>query len=72
MVPAPATVSARIMALAMVMAPGTEPDILMVQVMAVALAMEGARVLNKNHKKNDGGYMKINYGGGTGDDTDDY
>ena len=51
MVPAPATVSAQIMALAMVMAPGTEPDILMVQVMAVVLAMEGARVLNKNHKR---------------------
>jgi len=46
-----ATVSAQIMALAMVMAPGTERDILMVQVMAVALAMAGARVLNKNHKR---------------------
>ena len=49
-----ATALALFMALAMVMAPGTEPDILMVQVMAAALVMGEARVLNKNHKKNDG------------------
>jgi hypothetical protein len=59
------------MALAMVMAPGTELDILMVRVMAAALAMGEARVLNKNHKKNDGSYMKINYGGGTDDGAGD-